>query len=245
MGALLDRFTASGVRFDLLPGDRLRAHGELTDELRDAIRAHKPALLTELAAANESTHSRWRVAIPGRDAFEVRVVPEATAAQMQLQYPGATIEPLYDPLPRAATDAEAVELRVLIQSVAERDAWPANELDEAIAVALADPEDALLCWRELARQNGLAPPTADHDDRRTCLQCLNLDRHLRRDGFRRCGAARRGELPYVAQRNYSPITDLPKRCEGFAPMPDDEDQRPGRERWPGLLPKDEQPGNTG
>lgn len=69
-------------------------------------------------------------------------------------------------------------------------------------------------------------PKPDHDDRRTCDQCANLI-------ARRCQAAKRGEI--VASRNYEPIRDLPRRCEGYAPGPDDPDRRHGRERWPGLI----------
>lgn len=67
---------------------------------------------------------------------------------------------------------------------------------------------------------------ASDDDRRTCPQCANLI-------ARRCHAAKRGEI--VASRDYEPIRDLPRRCEGYAPGPDDPDRRPGRERWPGLI----------
>ncbi len=52
MPALLDHFRAAGV--ELVPyddGNKLRAFGELTDELRQAIRASRPAILAELAAA--------------------------------------------------------------------------------------------------------------------------------------------------------------------------------------------------
>ena len=52
---------------------------------------------------------------------------------------------------------------------------------------------------------------------------------------RRCQAAKRGEI--VASRNYEPIRDLPRRCEGYAPGADDPDRRHGRERWPGLIQK--------
>jgi hypothetical protein len=148
MGAALERFAAAGVRFDLLDGGKVRAHGELTDELREAIRAQKPAIIAELAT-NEPTHHVWRVAIAGRDPFTVYVVPDATEGQMRAQYPGATIESLANPPPRRATPAEETELRALINSVADRDGWPGADREEAIAVAFADPADALACWRAL------------------------------------------------------------------------------------------------
>lgn len=68
--------------------------------------------------------------------------------------------------------------------------------------------------------------SADDDDRRRCDQCTNLTpRGL-------CLAARRDEI--VASRNYEPVRDFPRRCEGYAPGPNDADRRPGRVRWPGL-----------
>lgn len=63
------------------------------------------------------------------------------------------------------------------------------------------------------------------DDRRTCHQCANLV-------ARRCQAAKRGEI--VASRNYEPIRDIPRRCEGYVPGTADSDRRLGRERWPNL-----------
>ncbi len=63
-------------------------------------------------------------------------------------------------------------------------------------------------------------------DLRTCDLCGNLTE------ARRCDAAARREI--VASRNYQPISDMPKRCEAYMPPADDPDQRPGRDRWPGL-----------
>jgi hypothetical protein len=151
-------------------------------------------------------------------------------------YPGAVIEPLSTPARREPTAAEAAELSALVRAVAAVGEWSAAEIEEAITLAQADPEAALICWRTLAAEHGLEP--ASHDDRRTCEQCTNLDRHRGRDGFRRCAAARRGDLPHVASRDYSPVPDVPKRCEGFTAKPDDPDQRSGCERWPGLIAKD-------
>ena len=71
----------------------------------------------------------------------------------------------------------------------------------------------------------LPKPDPFPDDRRTCDKCANLI-------ARRCQAAKRGEI--VASRNYEPIRDLPRRCEGYAPGATDTDRRPGRERWPEL-----------
>ena len=175
----LERFAAAGVTFDALPGGRIRAHGELTAELRAAISEAKPAILGELAAIGEARRFCWLVTAPGREPFEVRCAPPATAAELRAQYPGSMCEPL-------PTD--------------ERGASPNNE-------ARSGEADA---------QN--AGPA---DDRRTCADCRNLDRAAGRDGFRRCAAARRGELRECNGRDYSPNVAHPRRCPHFRPLPAD------------------------
>ena len=78
-----------------------------------------------------------------------------------------------------------------------------------------------------AEAEAVAWPTliTTDDQRRTCGQCSNL-------AGRRCLAAWRGEI--AANRDYAPVRDIPRRCEGYAPGADDPDTRPGRERWPEL-----------
>jgi len=66
------------------------------------------------------------------------------------------------------------------------------------------------------------------DDRRTCSQCRNLAHN----GF--CVAARRGEVHRPTRTWYEPIPDLLHRCGAYAPNAEDEDRRPGFERWPFL-----------
>jgi len=70
---------------------------------------------------------------------------------------------------------------------------------------------------------GIDSPERRGDDRRYCTECENLN-----DGGR-CLAAVRREI--VASRAFTPVRDLLRRCEGFAPMPDDPDQRHGRDKW--------------
>lgn len=106
-------------------------------------------------------------------------------------------------------------------------AWLAHieETDEAIIKIVLDQCRAdAEALRYFLRRAAQVP--VDDDDRRRCDQCANLTpRGL-------CLAARRGEI--VASRNYEPVRDFPRRCEGYAPGPDDSDRRPGRVRWPGL-----------
>lgn len=123
---------------------------------------------------------------------------------------------------RSVTTAEEAAIR----------AWLAHieETDEAIiAIVLEQCRADAEALRYFLRRAAEVPQSADYDDRRRCNQCANLTpRGL-------CLAARRGEI--VASRNYEPVRDFPRRCEGYAPGPDDTDRRPGRVRWPGLIQK--------
>jgi len=76
---------------------------------------------------------------------------------------------------------------------------------------------------EPAPAAGIAAREAAGDKRRRCTECGNLNER----GI--CRAAERGEI--AASRSYTPIRDLLRRCEGFAPLPSDPDQTPGREKW--------------
>jgi len=73
---------------------------------------------------------------------------------------------------------------------------------------------------------GIESPERSGDNRRRCSECAKLGQGGR------CLAAQRREI--VASRTYAPHPDWLRRCEAFAPLPNDTDQRPGRDRWPGL-----------
>lgn len=110
---------------------------------------------------------------------------------------------------------------------ADREAWEERaailEFDGGMgrqaAEALADSEE------QQRRQRAEQAARAD-DDRRRCREC-------RRYENRRCTIARPGGM-VSARTGYEPIPDLSRRCEGFAPLESDHDQRAGRDRWPGL-----------
>jgi len=138
---------------------------------------------------------------------------------------GRTEAAANDHLRRAATPVESTELMTLIRLVL---AGSPDEWNEVHRIAVADPESALVCYQALVA--AAAPPPPDRFALPTCQQCGNLTRNGR------CLAAGRGELPYVASKNYSPTSEIGRRCEGFLPQLGDADQRPGIERWPELAP---------
>ena len=78
----------------------------------------------------------------------------------------------------------------------------------------------------IERLPGISSYERGGDNRRRCSECAKLGHGGR------CLAAVRREI--VASRTYAPHPDLLRRCEAFAPLHSDPDQRPGRDRWPGL-----------
>jgi hypothetical protein len=91
-------------------------------------------------------------------------------------------------------------------------------------------ERAAICEFDGGLSRDEAEAIAWHeDDRRRCRHCLNL----LPNGI--CKVASPKGL-VVANRGYRPV-DIPRRCEGYRPCPDDPDRRTGMERWPGLVKK--------
>jgi hypothetical protein len=90
----------------------------------------------------------WRVCYPEVAAMEVLFTPPATRAEVSTIYSRDKLEPMSEPPRRAATPSEAAELRELVDHVLAG----AGEADraEALTVALADPEAALVSFRALA-----------------------------------------------------------------------------------------------
>ena len=131
--------------------------------------------------------------------------------------------------PARATPEQATELRRLVPEVCRL----TNEADPegALAIALADPEAALTSYRALLAE--LTEPTADAtscDDRRPCAVCANFSP----GGL--CIAAWRGVKIGNAGREYHPAyPEQPRRCVGYRPGLNDNDQRSGAERWPEVL----------
>ncbi len=89
-----------------------------------------------------------------------------------------------------------------------------------------DDSPAIEAATSVAVLPGIGSSERIGDNRRRCAECGNLASNGR------CLAAARREL--VASRTYEPAPDWLRRCQCFKPLPCDPDQRPGRDRWPGL-----------
>ena len=226
--AIIRKAEADGVKLALSPSGTIKATGDsvVVNRWLSSIREQKAGIVEALADA--MTSWGWRLHFSDRDPLEVYCNPDATHAEILKRYPDArAAEPIPERIRRTPTEAEATELRALVQAIDAAEKWPVDEIEWAMDGALADPDGALICYRALAVEHGIILPL--DDDRRTCSQCVNLT------GRGRCLSAWRGEL--VANRDYYPIRDLPRRCEGYTPGQDEPDRRPGNERWPGLIEK--------
>lgn len=182
----------------------------------------------KVSPGDTATASRWwLIHYPDRDPVEVACCPEATHADILERHPDAVAAEPFTPTIRQPsaplTASEETAIREWLALIEETD--PAT-IAEVIGQCQRDADARDYFTRRAAAE--LPKPDPFPDDRRTCDQCANLI-------ARRCQAAKRGEI--VASRNYEPIRDLPRRCEGYAPGAADTDRRPGRERWPGLIQK--------
>lgn len=179
----------------------------------------------KVGAGDTVTASRWwLIHYPDRDPLEVACCPEANHSEILAWHPDAVAAEAFTPTIRQPTApltaSEETAIRAWLALIEETD--PAT-IAEVIGQCQRDADARYyFTWRAAVE---LPKPDPFPDDRRTCNQCANLI-------ARRCQAAKRGEI--VASRNYEPIRDLPRRCEGYAPSRADADRRPGRERWLGL-----------
>ena len=163
----------------------------------------------------------WLIHYPDRDPVEVACCPEATHAEILERHPDAVAAEPFTPSIRQPsaplTASEETAIRAWLALIEETD--PEN-IAEVLRRCQQDTGAREYFLGRAAKLPRYSPVL---DDRRTCNQCANLI-------GRQCEAAKHGEI--VASRNYEPIRDLPRRCEGYTPGAMDADRRSGRERWP-------------
>lgn len=171
--------------------------------------------------AENIRHFRWLIHFPDRDPVETTCLPEPTHGEVLAMYPDATAaEPIPERTRINTTPEQEAELRALVASVGVAYGFTHAEQQEALDLALWDVDAALVSYRAmLAEQNIML----DGDDRRRCMDCANLTQSGKCKAWESVGAI----------RGYAPVQDQPKRCEGYAPGPDDPDKRTGRERMAG------------
>jgi hypothetical protein len=129
----------------------------------------------------------------------------------------------------------SVQEKVGTDTTAAIRAWLAHigETDPAIIADVLHQcqQDADARAYYLQRAADELPKPDPQDDRRTCAQCANYQLRVCRIAKPEAGAL------VVATSGYRPDPVRLVRCEGYAPMASDSDQRTGAERWPGLIQK--------
>lgn len=174
----------------------------------------KAASPAKVGASDTATASRWwLIHFTDRDSLEVVCCPEATHADILESHPDAVAaEPFTPPIRQPSaplTTSEETDPATIADVIGQRD---------------ADARDYFT-----GRAAELSTLDAVPDDRRTCSQCLNLRGRV-------CGIAKPGGV-VSANLGYRPAIASLQRCVGYLPNTIDYNQRPGRERWPGLIQK--------
>lgn len=91
---------------------------------------------------------RWLFHFADREPMEVVFVNEIDHGEALFFYPDAVAaEPVAEPQKRKPTDDEVEELRALVRAV-----YPPGDREEALAVAMADPDGALICYRAIVAE---------------------------------------------------------------------------------------------
>ncbi len=173
-----------------------------------------PDTSQNVSAEDWALFNAWLFHFADRADLPVTFASAVDYAAALAYYPDAVAaEPTPERPQRKSTKAEAEEIRALVQAIYANDTD--DDRAEALAAALADPVGALLCYRAIAEERGIALVKTDAD-RRTCA------------------IAKPGGLVSSANPGYRPVPDTLKRCAGYLSNTTDHDQRPGCERWPGL-----------
>lgn len=102
---------------------------------------------TSKGVAQETTSWRWLLHCPDRE-IVIWTIPESSLAQVLKDFPTATrAEPIPDTPKRMATYPETRELTALVNLIYASDTD--TDQAEALAAALADPDDALAYYRAM------------------------------------------------------------------------------------------------
>lgn len=173
----------------------------------------KPSVATvaSVAVANPKTPqsdsgkqcSRWLFHFADRDDLPVTFAPAVDHAEALDYYPDAVAaEPIPDRPQRQPTKSEADEITALVQAIYANDTE--SDRAEALAVALADPDGALLCYRTIAKDQGIAVAAPVASTVKACRCCQHFARPGKSDGY--CGG--RDDLPLAYGANH-PLRQLP------------------------------------
>ena len=153
---------SDGVELALSPAGTIKATGDgaAVNRWLAVIREHKAEIIEALAGA--LTSWGWMLHFADREPLEVYCNPDATHAEILERYPDAlAAEPIPGRIGHQATPEQEAELRALVAAVGAAYDFTEAEHAEALAVALANPVDAITCFRAMAKEQ---PATTGNSD---------------------------------------------------------------------------------
>lgn len=196
---------------------RKRQHGKFATATVATLATVQPktppsvATVASVAVANPRTpetdkgkpRSQWLFHFADRDDLPVTFAPAVDHAAALAYYPEAVAaEPIPDRPQRKATKAEANEITALVRAIYAHDTD--DDRAEALAMALADPDGALLCYRTIAEERGIALAAPVVGTAKACQCCQHYTRPGMSEGY--CGG--RDDLPRAYGLNH-PLRRLP------------------------------------
>lgn len=162
-----------------------------------------PDTSQNVSAEDWALFNAWLFHFPDRDDLPVTFAPAVDHAAALAYYPEAVAaEPIPDRPQRKATKAEAEEITALVRAIYANDTD--DDRAEALAMALADPDGALLCYRTIAEERGIALAAPVVGTAKACQYCQHYTRPGMSEGY--CGG--RDDLPRAYGLNH-PLRRLP------------------------------------
>lgn len=169
------------------------------------------ATVASVAVANAETVktgdgkpcSQWLFHFADRNDLPVTFAPAVDHSAAMAYYPEAiAAEPIPERAQRKPTKAEAEEITALVLAIYTNDTD--DDRAEALAAALADPDGALLCYRTIANDRGIAIAAPFEGTVKACRCCQHYARPGKSEGY--CGG--RDDLPLAYGVNH-PLRRLP------------------------------------
>jgi len=162
-----------------------------------------PDTSQNISAEDWVLFNAWLFHFADRDDLPVTFAPAVDHAKALSYYPEAVAaEPIPDRPQHKPTKAETDEITALVQAIYASDTD--DDRDEALAAALADPDGALLCYRTIASDRGIALAAPVVGTVKACRCCQHFARPGKSEGY--CGG--RDDLPLAYGANH-PLRRLP------------------------------------
>lgn len=155
------------------------------------------------SAEDWALFNAWLFHFAERDDLPMTFAPAVDHAAALACYPDAVAaEPIPDRPQRKPSKPETDEITALVQAVFADDTD--DDRAEALAAALADPDGALLCYRTIASDRGIAIVAPVVGTVKACRCCEHYTRPGKSEGY--CGG--RDDLPPAYGENH-PLRRLP------------------------------------